>query len=78
MSDDSPCIRVSKGVVSGRGSWRRSRHDTPNAEHYELFTGHLSKGNLCLYRRLGYAEIRSETVSPRLRLVYLEKLRYAS
>ena len=45
----------------------------PEAKRYELFTGHLSEGNLRLYRRLGYAEFREEEVSPRLRLVYLEK-----
>jgi ribosomal protein S18 acetylase RimI-like enzyme len=26
----------------------------PKARRYELFTGHLSEGNLRLYRRLGY------------------------
>jgi ribosomal protein S18 acetylase RimI-like enzyme len=45
----------------------------PKARRYELFTGHLSEGNLRLYRRLGYEEVREEEVSPRLRLVYLEK-----
>ena len=48
------------------------------AERYELFTGHLSEENLRLYRRLGYTEFRKETVSPRLRLVYLEKFRASS
>ena len=47
----------------------------PQARRYELFTGHLSEGNLRLYRRLGYEVIREEDVSPRLRLVYLEKSR---
>lgn len=45
----------------------------PRAGRYELFTGHLSEGNLRLYRRLGYAGFREERVSPRLRFVYLEK-----
>jgi ribosomal protein S18 acetylase RimI-like enzyme len=45
----------------------------PAAERYELFTGHLSEGNLRLYRRLGYKELREEEISPALRLVYLEK-----
>ena len=45
----------------------------PDARRYELFTGHLSDGNLRLYRRLGYEEFREEPISPRLRLVYLEK-----
>jgi hypothetical protein len=45
----------------------------PEAERYELFAGHLSEGNLRLYRRLGYEEFREEAISPALRLVYLEK-----
>ncbi len=45
----------------------------PEAERFELFTGHLSEGNLRLYRSLGYEEFREESVSPALRLVYLEK-----
>ena len=44
------------------------------AERYELFTGHLSEGNIRLYHRLGYQEFREEEVSSRLRLIYLEKL----
>ena len=35
----------------------------------------FSEGNLRLYRRLGYEEVREQEVSPRLRLVYLEKAR---
>jgi GNAT superfamily N-acetyltransferase len=45
----------------------------PDARHYELFTGHLSEGNLSLYRRLGYAPIRHEPVSDKLTLVFLKK-----
>lgn len=44
------------------------------AGRYELFTGHLSKGNLNLYRRLGYSEFRRENISPKLQLVYMEKV----
>ncbi len=40
---------------------------------YELFTGHRSVHNLRLYRRLGYRELRTEEVSPALRLIYLRK-----
>jgi ribosomal protein S18 acetylase RimI-like enzyme len=43
------------------------------ADRFELFTGHLSESNLRLYNRLGYAEFRRETASPRLQLVYLAK-----
>jgi ribosomal protein S18 acetylase RimI-like enzyme len=45
----------------------------PEAERYELFTGHLSEGNLRLYSNLGYQRFREKAVSPRLRLAYLEK-----
>ena len=45
----------------------------PAAGRYELFTGHLSEGNLRLYRRLGYQEFSEEAISPSLRLVFLEK-----
>jgi len=38
-----------------------------------LFTGHLSAGNLKLYKRLGYAEYRRERVSDQLVLVHLRK-----
>lgn len=44
-----------------------------SATRYELFTGHRSEGNLHLYRKLGYTLFREETVSPQLRLVFLEK-----
>lgn len=38
-----------------------------------LFTGHLSAGNLRLYKRLGYAEYRRERVADHLVLVHLRK-----
>lgn len=47
----------------------------PSAECYTLFTGHVSEGNLRLYRRLGYVEARREKISSRLQLVHLEKPR---
>ena len=43
------------------------------ADRFELFTGHRSDGNLRLYHRLGYAEVRREAISPRLQLVHLAK-----
>ncbi len=47
----------------------------PQAEEFSLFTGHLSEGNLRLYRRLGYRETRRERVHEHLNLVYLRKKR---
>jgi ribosomal protein S18 acetylase RimI-like enzyme len=46
----------------------------PQATRFELFTGHRSGGNLALYRKLGYRELRRERVDATLELVYLEKL----
>jgi ribosomal protein S18 acetylase RimI-like enzyme len=43
------------------------------AERFELFTGHRSKRNLHLYRKLGYRIFRSEKIGKRLTLVYMEK-----
>ena len=43
------------------------------AEHYELFTSDQSLRNLALYDRIGYRQIRTEEVTPTLRLVYLRK-----
>ncbi|MBN1401547.1 MAG: GNAT family N-acetyltransferase [Anaerolineae bacterium] len=45
----------------------------PEAERYELYTGHLSEGNLRLYVRLGYTLCREAQVSRKLTLLYLEK-----
>jgi len=38
-----------------------------------LFTGHLSDGNLRLYRRLGYTETHRERVAAHLTLVHMRK-----
>jgi GNAT superfamily N-acetyltransferase len=38
-----------------------------------LFTGHLSDGNLRLYRRLGYAETHRERVADHLTFVHMRK-----
>lgn len=45
----------------------------PDANRYELFTGHRSEGNLHLYHQLGYETFREEVVSSGLKMVYLEK-----
>ena len=47
----------------------------PHAQRYELFTGHMSARNLYLYDKLGYRAFKSERVSEKLTIVYLEKLR---
>lgn len=47
----------------------------PGAERFELFTGIKSIDNISLYRRLGYEAYREEDLSPKVRLVYMEKRR---
>jgi GNAT superfamily N-acetyltransferase len=62
----------------GRGFGRRllkaAEEAFPLAERSELFTGDRSERNLRLYQRCGYRVIRREALSPRVTLVFLEKL----
>ncbi|MGI5270882.1 GNAT family N-acetyltransferase [Nonomuraea sp. CA-218870] len=52
----------------------RALHErVPEAEAFDLFTGHLSEGNLRLYRRLGYRETRRERMDDHLTLVHLRR-----
>ncbi|MBB6474444.1 GNAT family N-acetyltransferase [Sphaerisporangium rubeum] len=46
---------------------------SPPADAFDLFTGHLSEGNLRLYRRAGYHETRRERLHPHLTLIHLRK-----
>ncbi len=45
-----------------------------DCRRFRLFTGHLSGRNLAFYARRGYREVRRETLSERVTLVWLEKL----
>jgi GNAT superfamily N-acetyltransferase len=60
-----------------RGIGTRLMHEIegcfPDAERYELFTGHKSQRNLYLYQKLGYRPFKSEMISEKLTLVFLEK-----
>jgi ribosomal protein S18 acetylase RimI-like enzyme len=47
----------------------------PEVSTFALFAGHLSEGNLRLYRRLGYHEVGREAMTPTATLVHLEKVR---
>ncbi|MBK8479367.1 MAG: GNAT family N-acetyltransferase [Opitutaceae bacterium] len=49
----------------------------PAARRFELFTGERSARNLHLYAKLGYRPFRTEPLSPRVTLVFLEKVRGA-
>jgi ribosomal protein S18 acetylase RimI-like enzyme len=46
---------------------------SPEVDAFDLFTGHLSEGNLRLYRRMGYRETRRERVHDHLTLVHMRK-----
>ncbi|HQY98850.1 MAG TPA: GNAT family N-acetyltransferase [Propionicimonas sp.] len=77
---DGDCLRLSRLSVApdwqGRGLGAalltQAERAAPAAEA-RLFTGHLSTGNLHLYRRLGYVEERRERVDDRVTLVHLRK-----
>ncbi|MEV1171756.1 GNAT family N-acetyltransferase [Nonomuraea sp. NPDC049784] len=45
----------------------------PEAEAFDLFTGHLSEANLKLYRRLGYRETHRERMDDHLTLIHLRR-----
>ncbi|MEW6531139.1 MAG: GNAT family N-acetyltransferase [Thermodesulfobacteriota bacterium] len=47
----------------------------PLAHRFELFTGEKSKGNIRLYNGLGYREFRTERMSEKVVIVFMEKLR---
>lgn len=46
----------------------------PDVVRFELFTGIKSVHNIRLYKRLGYREYREMDISPKVRLVFLEKI----
>ncbi len=57
----------------GTALLRAAEGQFPAAERFELFTGEKSAKNLHIYAQAGYRIFRSQVVSPRLTLVYLEK-----
>lgn len=72
--------RVGRLVVApdaqGRGvggTLLTALHHEVVAVAFDLFTGHLSEGNLRLYRRHGYREIRRERMSDHLTLVHMRR-----
>lgn len=46
----------------------------PDVSRFELFTGSESVKNLYLYRKLGYRDLRRESLSSQVELIYLEKI----
>ncbi|MEO3867227.1 GNAT family N-acetyltransferase [Nonomuraea sp. B12E4] len=63
--------RQGQGV--GTALLRALHEAVPEAEAFDLFTGHLSEGNLRLYRRLGYRETHRERMDDHLTLIYLRR-----
>jgi GNAT superfamily N-acetyltransferase len=56
------------------GTLLEALHDEMvSALAFDLFTGHLSEGNLRLYRRHGYRETRRERMSDHVTLVHLRR-----
>ncbi len=49
------------------------RRYSSSVNRYALFTGHRSIKSLHLYKKLNYREIRQETISEDLKLIYMEK-----
>ncbi len=47
----------------------------PNVSRYELFTGVRSEGNLAFYQKLGYKAVRTQWATPKVEIVYMEKVR---
>jgi GNAT superfamily N-acetyltransferase len=64
--------RQGRGIGTALMEELERRH-ARNADQFTLFTGAQSEGNLRLYARLGYHEIRREQVTPRIVLVHLGK-----
>lgn len=64
--------------LQGQGIGRRLMHALEDevagrVDSIVLFTGHLSDGNLRLYRRMGYSETHRERVAAHLTLVHMRK-----
>ncbi|MGV9775326.1 GNAT family N-acetyltransferase [Streptosporangium sp. NPDC003464] len=55
------------------GALLSALHGEIAAAAFDLFTGHLSEGNLRLYRRHGYRETRRERMSDHLTLVHMRR-----
>jgi GNAT superfamily N-acetyltransferase len=80
---DSGTCQIGRLIVhpdyqrKGIGTLLMGRIETAfsRAERFELFTGIKSTNNIQLYQRLGYREYREEDLSPKVRLVFMEKRR---
>jgi GNAT superfamily N-acetyltransferase len=62
-----------QGQGLGTALLRALHEEVPQASAFDLFTGHLSEGNVRLYRRLGYRETHRERMDDHLTLVHLRR-----
>ena len=77
---DSDVVRIGRLIVAPdqqRQGWGTRllnlAEREAGARTAELFTGHLSEGNIRLYQREGYVESRRERINDDLEFVYLTK-----
>lgn len=59
----------------GKKLLKAAEDQFPEAERYELFTGQRSEKNLHIYGGCGYRPFKTQVLSDKLTLVYLEKSR---
>jgi GNAT superfamily N-acetyltransferase len=62
-----------QGQGVGTALLRALHEQVPEATAFDLFTGHLSEGNLRLYRRLGYRETSRERMDDHLTMIHLRR-----
>ncbi|WP_214317500.1 GNAT family N-acetyltransferase [Nonomuraea sediminis] len=62
-----------QGAGIGTALLTALHEQVPEATAFDLFTGHLSEGNLRLYRRLGYRETHRERMDDHLTLVHMRR-----
>ena len=62
-----------QGQGIGFALMQRIEKHFPMAERYELTTGDRNRWDLRFYKRMGYGILKTELVSKKLTLVYLEK-----
>ncbi len=81
VSRDGETCRIGKLIVHpdhqnigiGTRLLQAAQEQFPEVKRYELFTGEKSLKNLSLYKKIGYRTFKTETVSAKLTLVFLEK-----
>lgn len=62
-----------QGRGTGTELMRLIEQRFPDADRYELFTGDKSKRNIMFYGKLGYHEFKEKSLTPLVRIIYMEK-----